>query len=460
MLASNAVEARIHQGIKVKRSLVAVLVLAALIILISPGIVGRVAEKSVEDNVKWADSGNNEIVVTTEMFDRGWFSSEGRHRVELRSGRVREALRELARDAGHRGTPSLLIDTRIHHGIVPLTSLSTGSGSLKPGIARTVSTLQLDPGSGELIELPGMFYSDIGLTGVTTTHYLLEPGSMHEGDSRIEWQGADLTFLANPADRSLSVDGEVLAFSMEDGVKSAEVGGVVIDSSQVLSEYGFSVGDVQLEIGPVSLAGPNTPMTGFDLLSLAASSSVESERLGAQTTVELTGVTVPGFGDVNLVVDAVAAGLHAESLGKIVRAVQQAQASPDPDRAMAGLYPAIEPEIRTLLAAGAELRFDKLDVRLPQGDVTTRITVDLPQSDPDQAFNWPGLLLALEAAADVRLPAALVEMARMMNPQADSLIASGMLKQDGDFYEMLARYESGLLTVNGMPMPVPLPGAR
>ena len=46
----------------------------------------------------------------------------------------------------------------------------------------------------------------------------------------------------------------------------------------------------------------------------------------------------------------------------------------------------------------------------------------------------------------------------MTNPQADSLVASGMLRQDGDFYELLAKYERGLLTVNGTPMPVPMPG--
>lgn len=441
-----------------KRSLVAILVLAALVVLISPGIVGRLAENSVEDNVQWADSGSSEIVVTTESFDRGWFSSEGKHRVALRNGRVRDALRELSRDAGYSGTPSLIIDTRIHHGIVPLTSFATESGSLKPGIARTISTLRLDPGNGEPVAIPGTFYSDIGLTGNTTSRYLLEPGALQEGESRVEWQGADITFLSNPLDKSLSVGGEVLAFSLADSHKTAEIGGVTIDSSQVQSEYGFSVGDIELEIGPVSFSAPGTPPSGFEQLLLAANSSLESERLGAQTSIELNGMQVAGFGEVDVVMDLMLAGLHAESLGRIVAAVQQAQASRDPDQAMAGLYPSIERDVQTLLAAGVEIRFDRLDIALPQGDVTTRIEFDLPESDPDTEFNWSGLLLALRAAADIRMPKALVEMAQMTNPQADSLVASGMLRQDGDFYELLAKYERGLLTVNGTPMPMPMPG--
>ena len=34
----------------------------------------------------------------------------------------------------------------------------------------------------------------------------------------------------------------------------------------------------------------------------------------------------------------------------------------------------------------------------------------------------------------------------------------GFLRLEGNFYEMEAAFESGLLTVNGAPMPIPLPG--
>jgi hypothetical protein len=33
----------------------------------------------------------------------------------------------------------------------------------------------------------------------------------------------------------------------------------------------------------------------------------------------------------------------------------------------------------------------------------------------------------------------------------------GILKKDGDFYVVNAEYRKGLLTVNGAPMPIPLP---
>jgi hypothetical protein len=94
---------------------------------------------------------------------------------------------------------------------------------------------------------------------------------------------------------------------------------------------------------------------------------------------------------------------------------------------------------------------------VPQGTVTSRARFDFPETDPVSS-SWPALLLALTASADVRLPAGLVEMARAADPQASSLVALGFLKKDGDFYSLEAAYAQGLLTVNGAPLPIPLPG--
>ena len=73
-----------------KKSLVFLLLALAVIVLISPAIVGRLAEKSMDENLDWAATESNELTVTSQGFDRGWFSSEGQHRVELRDGELRD----------------------------------------------------------------------------------------------------------------------------------------------------------------------------------------------------------------------------------------------------------------------------------------------------------------------------------------------------------------------------------
>jgi hypothetical protein len=50
-----------------------------------------------------------------------------------------------------------------------------------------------------------------------------------------------------------------------------------------------------------------------------------------------------------------------------------------------------------------------------------------------------------------------MELAQAANPESAALIAMGILKKDGEAYIVNAQYEKGLLTVNGAPMPIPLP---
>jgi uncharacterized protein YdgA (DUF945 family) len=156
--------------------------------------------------------------------------------------------------------------------------------------------------------------------------------------------------------------------------------------------------------------------------------------------------------------DISANGLDARALKAITTEFERAQSAVDPDAALAALYPRIEDDLQALLSAGAELRIDRFDVALPQGEVTTTLALTLPQTDAASGFSWAALLLALTASADLRMPVALMDLAQTVRPESAALVAMGILKKDGESYIVNARYEKGLLTVNGAPMPIPLPG--
>ena len=66
-----------------KKSFVFLLLALALVVIVSPGIVGKLAEQSMDENLDWAANESREFSVTALGFDRGWFSSDGRHRIEL-----------------------------------------------------------------------------------------------------------------------------------------------------------------------------------------------------------------------------------------------------------------------------------------------------------------------------------------------------------------------------------------
>lgn len=439
-----------------KRWLVALLIILAVIVIVSPGIVGRLAEKSVEESLNFAASENDDIVVTTESFERGWFTSEGRHRIGLREGGVRDLVEDDSGDPTL--TASLIIDTHVDHGLLPVTSMSRDSGSLKPGLASTVSTMKIDPGNGELFDLPGKIYSNVGLTGETASRYLVEAGSGNFDDKKAEWQGADVTVRTNPSTGAVAVKGAILPWSVIAENGSLKVGGVAIEGKQEKSRYGLSVGSVQLEMEGMDLEKPYGPGVGFNMLSLDASSEIDGHRVNAASKLDISGIKSPSLGDIGVVMDIVLNDLDAQSFSKIEQALRNARGSADPADAVANMYPLIEADLKKLLSAGLEMQFDQLDVTLPNGEVTTKLRFDLPESDPGANFSWPALLLALSASADIRLPIELYDMAEAMSPDVGMLVAMGVFRKDGEFYEMKAEYAKGLLTVNGAPMAVPLPG--
>lgn len=438
---------QIFARLQVKRSIVVTLVILALVILVSPGIVGRLAERNLEQGIEQARTDSPDVVVTTEKFDRGWFTSEGQHRI---------ALRHPVLATGDDSMKSLLIDTRIDHGLVPVSSMSQSSGSLKPGLARMVSTLHLDDGHGNLTELPGTIYSETSLGGDTTGRYILEPGTRDDATGFATWAGADLKFAASDGHRELSLKGEVQPWSYRAGPNSAEVGRMTVDAQQVRTDYGIAVGKMIMVIESFAVAGAAGPISGFRRLDVNGTSAIDGDEVTAQSKMSLEKLAVPEFGDVGIAMDVAVNGLDAASLGRISKAINEARASADPDAALGELFSVIQGDIEALLAGGGEVRLDQLDIALPQGDIRSKLALALAESTAP--FSWPGVILATTASADISVPEALVRMGMEMNPEAGSLIDMGFLKLDGDVYRLQAEFAGGLLTVNGAPLPIPFPG--
>ncbi|HLU07439.1 MAG TPA: DUF945 family protein [Woeseiaceae bacterium] len=441
-----------------KRWVVVLLVLLAVVLLVSPGIVGQLAERSLKDRLSWAERESADFRVTEEAFDRGWFTAVGRHRIELKHGDLRSSLLKFSGLEASDQVPALIVDTRIDHGLVPFTSMSRQSGSLVPALASTVSTMQLDTGDGEAIHIPGTLYTQVGLTGATASRYLLEPGSFDENDAEATWQGADVSASTDSLRKELSYEGTVEPLSLSTGDSNLGLKQAAFQGNSRYTDFGFMVGAISVDIDEFAYKDGANQAVNIRNLAFNAKSDVADGRVSGKTNVTVNGFSVPGAGEANMVMDVSASRLDAAPVREILAQVRAAQRAPDPDTAMQALYPQVEDDLRTLLASGAEVRIDRFDVSLPQGEVTTRLHFELPEMDEGEEASWAALLLALTASADLRVPVALMDLAQAATPQSGALIAMGILKLDGDSYVVNAQYEKGLLTINGAPMPIPLPG--
>ena len=440
-----------------KRWLVVLLVVLAVIVLVSPGIIGRIAEKNLEENLAWVATESGGIEFQTESFDRGWFTSEGRHRVVLSGAAFREMAENYRQRTGNDDLPSLVIDTRIVHGLMPVASLTRQSGSLMPGLASTVSTFQLDPGDGELIALPGTLYSNVHLGGANESRFLAKAGKFEYGDVQIEWQGADIEVQFDRTNGALLVNGLIEPATITDDADTVRIGAISLAADQVRSDYGFNVGSAGFGVASFVVESPDSPVA-VGAIAFSGDANVADARLNFSSKISIDEIAIPGMGDMSFILDLALNRLDLGSMQVIVEAFREAQGSSDPETALAGLFPQIESDLQNIVSSGAEIRVDQLDVTLPQGKVTTKLLVEIPEGDSGAEFSWSSVLLAMTASADVRMPADLFESVKMMNPQASALVAMGILQRDGDDYGMKAEYAQGLLNVNGAPLPIPMPG--
>jgi len=239
----------------VKRWLVAVLVLLALVILVSPGIIGMLAEKNIEQSVDWAASEADGVEVRTERFDRGWFTSEGRHRVVLTDAAFPLALGDYRARTGYADLPSLIVETQVDHGPVPVGD----AGSPTPGLANMLSTFQFDPGNGELVDLPGTLRSKVGLTGATDSRFLLGSGEFHNETGGASWTGADIELHTDWSSGTVIVNGRVEPLTISVADEVATIGGITLAADQVAGAYGFNEGKVSLRIDSIEAESPRNP---------------------------------------------------------------------------------------------------------------------------------------------------------------------------------------------------------
>jgi uncharacterized protein YdgA (DUF945 family) len=434
----------------VKKGIVVLLVLLAVVVLVSPALVGRLAERSMDENLNWAASEGGDLTVTSEHFARGWFSSEGQHRIELKEGELFDALKALTGPMAAEDIPVLIINTRLDHGLIPVASMGRDKGSLSPGLGSAVSTMQIELPDGETVDVPGTIYSKVSLGGSLHSNYVLAAGSHEAGGTSASWGDVDIDVTTDPANGEIVFDGSIDSLAFTSYNEKISLDALRIEGRQAPTRFGFSIGDIDASVDRVSIdsgMGAGARLTDF---VIKASSSLDDDRVRAQGRVGMKIDALP-LGAQSYSMAFSLDGVDAEALGILQSKISELGVDPDPMVA----YAAVESEAQALFAAGFDFKIDRLDVTLPQGTVTSAVQFRFAESDA-ASFDWSSLLLNTEASIDFSVPAELIELLADGNPQLALVIGGGYLVRRGDNYVMEARLKKGLLTVNGAPIPIPL----
>ena len=438
-----------------KKSVVAVLILLAVVVLVSPAIVGRLAENSMGENLNWAANESGEVKVTSEKFARGWFSSEGQHRVELRDGELLTAIQAMSGPVDAADLPVLVISTHIDHGLIPVTSMSRDKGSLAPGLGSAVSTLQVELPDGAAIGVPGTIYSKLSLGGNLHSNYVLEAGEHAEDGMTATWGPTDINVTTDPVSGEAAFNGTVGSLSVVDENQAVSLRALAFEGQQAPTTFGISVGDVDFTLDDLVVAVDGSTVSAIKTLAVKASTDIDGDDLNANAPMNMMLQDLPEIGELSLDMIFGLEGADAATMGRVQQALETVGSTGDP----MAMYSTIEGDIKTLFASGFDMNFEQLDVTLPQGTISSKMLFSFEEKDA-ATFDWPSLLLGTEASIDLSIPEPVVEMIVQANPDVAMVIGAGYLVLRGDAYEMKAELKKGLLTVNGAPIPIPLGAVR
>ncbi len=437
-----------------KKGVIVILVVLAVVVLVSPAIVGRLAEQSMDENLNWAAQESSGLKVTSEQFTRGWFSSEGQHRVEIQDGEFLTGLQALGVGGDPDELPVLIINTKLDHGLIPVSSMAREKGSLAPGLGSAVSALQLELPGGEVIDVPGTIYSKVSIGGELHSNYVLAAGSYTDGGATATWGDTNIEITTNPATGRAVFDGSVGAFSVGEGQDAMSLGRLTFKGAQTPTKYGFAAGDIAFTLSDLSVRAASGERVVIQTMSATGSTTLDGGDVNADATVNMVMQQLPQLGDMALDIDFAIAGADAEALGRVQRALENSATAAQDPMAMIGT---IEGDLKKLFASGFDMNFERFDITLPQGTVASKWLFSFGAEDP-ATFEWTTLLLSTVASVDLSIPAPLVDMAGQANPQVAAAVGGGFLIRKGDVYELKAQLKKGLATVNGAPIPIPLGG--
>ena len=366
--------------------------------------------------------------------DSGWLTTRTRHRLRVTDPSSSLLIADLTGRPGIDGDPAIVVESRIAHGPWPLFEG-------KPGLARMHSRLSIDIG-GDLIPVPGGAVTDIALdgSGTSTMEFQRLDTTVEGGASVLIWDGANLDVAFGPDLEHIESSGQVGSLTMLGPQGELRLGQAGIEGRSTATPYGFWAGSSRLTISDMSITAADGVVTRADDLVLDIDVTLDGETVGHRVNMTIDGLRSDEV-DGAIRLSAQTEGLSGPALGRI----NQAETANAVD-------------FLSILGPGSAVRVEDFTVRTDQGELAFTGRCRVPE---DAILSGETADLLTSLAGEARLTISAGMLSGGQGSQYEPLLATGYLKraEDGSVFADV-RIGSGLMTVNGLPMPLIVPSGR
>ncbi len=434
------------------KKLVYVLIFLGALALALPGAFGFLAEKEHRRVIDAALEQAPQVGVVVDDFERGWFSSHATYRLEYDDPTMRQVLISLSEDETYY-PPSLVLDTEIYHG-----PFAYKMGDFVPIIGIFDATMKLEMGPEKSYDIPGRLTTRINIDGSGKTSYEVDAGSGSWEKADWRWEGASMHANFNRGITRVYGNGRagVLHITGTEGGRIS-IGSITYDSDSRRTDYGFWLSDGTFAIEQMTVEENDQPLAAVDGMSVAMKSGIADERASIEIEMRADRYSSEGWEGGPAVMKMAFNGLDAASLGALYELTIDMQAAEDPDVASQRALPELMQYAQTLVTRGFDLRIDEFHVDMPMGQIDAFLNVVFPQREEPVVLG-PQVLEGVEGDGFARLPVEFVEQSAMEQGASDQLQAmvdTGFIQLEDGRYVIEFAYSHGLVTINGMPMPIP-----
>jgi len=416
-----------------------------------PALVGVLAQRQAAGELARLTARQPAIRIAEGEFERGWFSSTSRHVLQFDTARLWPPA--LVDETDPLPRLVLTLESDYRHG--PL-----ARAPVAPGLARVHTRFTLGvPGAAN--PLRGEAETWLRLQGGGESQIRFLPMQIEHADryGGIDWPGGQGHLAFDRGFRVLAAEAELEVVQIRD-VEGALTVGPLLLHAELEHLRGFWTGDVRADIARMDAWTRRSPrsQTLARALVFSGSSSLADERVtlvaeGQIERMQLLGRESRQLGGRLRLHDLDAPQLR--QLAKLWREAVRDRLSREI------LFARLQQHGAALAGEGAGVALEAVRADLHYGPLEASLALQLP-AQPG-GHDLATLLRDLEGNTRWRLPEGLVKLGLehdTTRPSLELLLSLGVLQPHAQGYRLDVDYRAGLLSVNGMPMVLPIPQAN